>query len=108
MSDAGTVAAATSAANAAQSAAYAADMAGEIYRNVYAINCRTQDSYRNLATIQGLIEGLIKGSSQALGAMMDKLEKIEAENQVLRQDIMTLKAQMDELVPEPKYIAMTR
>ena len=101
MSDAGTVAAATS-------AAYAADMAGEIYRNVYAINCRTQDSDRKLNIIEGTIEGMINGTVKALGVIMDKLENIEAENQALRQDMMTLKAQISELVPEQKYMTMPR
>lgn len=108
MSDAGTVAAATSAANAAQSAAYAADMAGEIYRNVYAINCRTQDSDNKLNVIGGTIEGMISGTAKALGAIMDKLENIEAENQALRQDVMSLKDQIRELVPEQKYMTMPR
>ena len=101
MSDAGTVAAATS-------AAYAADMAGEIYRNVYAINCRTQDSDNKLNVIGGTIEGMISGTANALGAIMDKLNKIDAENQALRQDVMSLKEQIRELMPEQKYIAMTR
>ena len=39
---------------------------------------------------------------------MDKLENIEAENQALRQDMMTLKAQIIELVPEQKYMTMAR
>lgn len=108
MSDAGTVAAATSAANAAQSAAYAADMAGEIYRNVYAINCRTQDSDNKLNVIGGTIEGMVSGIADALGAIMDKLNKIDAENQALRQDVMSLKEQIRELVPEQRYTAMTR
>ena len=97
MSDAGTVAAATS-------AAYAADMAGEIYRNVYAINCRTKDSSKDLIDIGNLLVA----ETQALTAIMKILEKMDAENQVLRQDVMTLKAQMNELVPEQRYTAMTR
>ena len=93
---------------AATSAAYAADMAGEIYRNVYAINCKTQDSDHKLNIIDGTIGGMINGTVKALGVIMDKLENIEAENQALRQDMMILKAQIIELVPEQKYMTMTR
>lgn len=108
MSDAGTVAAVSCAANAAQAASYAADMAGEIYRNVYAINRRTEDSDNKLNVIGGTIEGMIGGTADALGAIMDKLNKIDAENQALRQDVISLKEQIRALVPEQKYIAMTR
>ena len=93
---------------AATSAAYAADMAGEIYRNVYAINCKTQDSDHKLNIIDGTSGGMINETVKALGVIMDKLENIEAENQALRQDMMTLKAQIIELVPEQKYMTMTR
>lgn len=99
--DAGTVAAATS-------AAYAADMAGEIYRNVYAINCRTKDNSKDLTDIGNLLATVSEGTMQGLSVIIDKLEKIAAENQALRQDVMTLKAQMNELAPEQRYTAMTR
>lgn len=85
MSDAGTVAAATS-------AAYAADMAGEIYRNVYATNLRTQDSAKDLTFIQGALEGMIPALGDCLREIQQQLTNIEQENQTLRQEIAELKA----------------